>query len=99
MSEHVSVGSRIVPAASIQSIDCEEMVSKGKIRVTVDDRCIDLEGAEAIDLLMRTHPNFFEGKRMRMGFASKVLFRELPLASARLHQRDEIPMNPTPQKS
>lgn len=67
MSPLVRLGERLVPWSDIREIDLRGMEREGSLRVIRrgDRGAIELVGAEAVDLVMRLDPAFFEGRRFR----------------------------------
>lgn len=67
MSPFLRVGEHLVPWTEVREIDLRSMEREGTLQVLRhgDLGAIELGGAEAVDLVMRLDPAFFEGRRFR----------------------------------
>lgn len=66
MPSFVKAGDAVIDTTEIRRIDCERLVHDGWVLVEyVSGRTERFRGADAIDIVMRTCPSFFEGRRMR----------------------------------
>lgn len=62
----VKAGASVLDVKEIRRIDCEHLVNEGWVLIEyLNGTSERLKGAEAIDIVMRTCPSFFEGRRMR----------------------------------
>jgi hypothetical protein len=59
------LGERLVPWTRIREIDACRLEREGVVLVRLldEERAVELAGADAIDLVMRAAPAFFEGRR------------------------------------
>ncbi|NUP08176.1 MAG: hypothetical protein HOW73_19175 [Polyangiaceae bacterium] len=65
MSCIVRIGERLVPADRIVAVDCSKLETEGRVAVHIenDPAATTLWGGEAVDLVMRLAPAYFEGRR------------------------------------
>jgi hypothetical protein len=66
MASFLTVNDRIINLASIDTIDCSMLETKGTVSVQLKNGVLlELRGAHAIDIVMRAAPGYVEGKRFK----------------------------------
>ncbi len=65
MDAFIRAGTSLIPAHQIRSIDCSKLESELVLWVETGERRHKVVGIEAVDLVMRVYPFYFEGKRFR----------------------------------
>ena len=61
----IQVGNLLVPEAKIRRVDCSRLMSDMVAVVETVEDDLEVHGMEAVDLVMRLHPAYFEGRPFR----------------------------------
>lgn len=67
MTAFIRLGEVLVPLSRVVEIDASRLESDGKltVRLQAEERSVEVWGGQAVDLVMRLAPSFFEGRRFR----------------------------------
>ena len=63
----IRIGHILVPEGRIKKVDCSRLESNLSVKVSLMDSTLEYElrGADAVDLVMRVCPSWFEGQRLK----------------------------------
>ncbi len=67
MRGFIRLGETLVPLSRVVEIDASRLASDGQLTVKLEGqaRSVAVSGGQAVDLVMRFDPSFFEGRRFR----------------------------------
>jgi hypothetical protein len=65
VSGFIRLGETLVPLSRVAEIDASRLASEGQVTVKLEGetRSVGVSGGQAVDLVMRVDPSFFEGRR------------------------------------
>lgn len=61
----IRVGTTLLPVERIRHIDCAKLESELSIEIHTVEDTYKVQGIEAVDIVLRLFPSFFEGRRFR----------------------------------
>jgi hypothetical protein len=65
MNQFVKVGHKVYNLDTVASIDASQVEQLRLTLILTNGATVDVEGLEAIEVIMATKPSFFEGKRLK----------------------------------